>query len=114
MLTYYTTSVNRHVPGQHYDCVNDIYNDLDLGLRWCDCSAECEETDYNISPSLGSFPSRKYEDLALDSYGFESDSVDNVMSENLLEVEIYFTSLNVQRIEEEEVYTSVSEWQRGA
>ncbi len=90
-----------------YDCVTDIYNQLDLGLRVCDCAVECNETDYNIALSLATFPSLKYQDDAVETYGFSSAG-SSTMMENLLAVEVYFTSLNVQEITEEPVYSSVS------
>ena len=92
--------------GDDYACVQNVYDQLDQGLRECDCSVECDETDYNLGLSLAEFPSNKYEPTAQDLYGFAEGSAK--MSENLLELQVYFTSLNVQEITESAVYESVS------
>ncbi len=52
--------------GEHYECVNNIYDELDVGARECQCNVECDETDYDLAVSQAAFPSLKYEVMILE------------------------------------------------
>ncbi len=85
-----------------------MYNELDLGQRSCDCSTQCNETDFNVIPSLALFPSDKYEATLQEDFNFTQPSGNTSMTDNLLRVDIYFATLNVQTITETPVFSSVS------
>ena len=89
------------------DCVFDVMYQLDNSLRNCSCEVDCTETDYELSISESKWPSLQYQTSAQTAYGFDSDdaAADKMsLAENLLQVQIYFTSLNVQVITESAVY----------
>ena len=89
------------------------------------CNLECNEIDYKLMISQSVWPSKQYEvsscirtikgklsDLltilqkeAMKAYGFASgDTEDKSMTKNLLKVQVFFTSLNVQAVTEDPKY----------
>ena len=43
------------------ECVSNVIDEMDNGLRKCKCNAECEELDFKVVMSLTEWPSKQYE-----------------------------------------------------
>ena len=81
---------------------------LDVGARNCSCNVDCEEVDYALTLSTSVWPSEQYEPLAQENYGTDMRQRDVDIAANLLKVNAYYASLNVQTVTEVPVYSSVS------
>jgi hypothetical protein len=88
-----------------YACVIGIIAQLDAGTRTCECSVECDEIGYDASLSASQWPSYQFEQAAMKSYGFTTGASPGMkLSENLLKIQVYFKSLNVQNVRESPTY----------
>ena len=100
-----------------YQCVRSVIRQLDSGVRSCNCSVACREIDYAIKYSESVWPSDNFEPFAKVKYG-DLDELEKPepaenedgwrFEDNLLKVNVYFASLNVQKVTETPVYESVT------
>ena len=114
--------------GTDAECVNAVIEEMDAGQRSCTCNVECEELNYELSITQSAWPAKQYEvkavcsefiyeeklcdniltllqKMAMAAYGFTSgDTGDTSLSRNLLKIQVYFTSLNVETIAESPTY----------
>ena len=65
---------------------------------------ECEQTEYITQSSQAVWPSEQYFNQAMVEYGFRDGTGQPQVDDNLLMVQVYFTSLNVQRVQESPTY----------
>ena len=70
----------------------------------CNCGVECEQTEYITQNSQAIWPSDQYLNQAMVEYGFKDGTGQPQVDDNLLMVQVYFNSLNVQRVQESPTY----------
>ena len=70
----------------------------------CKCGVECEQTEHITQISEATWPSEQYLNQAMVDYGFKDGTGQPTVDDNLLMVKVYFTSLNVQRVQESPTY----------
>ena len=91
-----------------YACVEMIMTELDQQNRLCNCNVSCGDIDYELYLSNAKWPSKQYEDTAASLYGYQNVPSDVPgLSDNLLQVNVYFKTLNVKRVGETAVYDSL-------
>jgi len=88
-------------------CVEDVMYQLDNSVRNCTCRPNCQELDYEVYISQSKWPSKFYQTNAMVEYGFESGTGGPNVAENLLQVNVYFKSLNVRTVIEEPIYDRI-------
>ena len=82
-----------------HDFVSQLQGELE-----CNCGVECEQTEYITQSSQAVWPSEQYFNQAMVEYGFRDGTGQPQVDDNLLMVQVYFTSLNVQRVQESPTY----------
>ena len=82
-----------------HDFVSQLQGKLE-----CNCGVECEQTEYITQSSQAVWPSEQYFNQAMVEYGFRDGTGQPQVDDNLLMVQVYFTSLNVQRVQESPTY----------
>ena len=87
------------------------------GTKVCPCEPSCEEEVYPASVSSVTWPSKKYQvtvsnflstfqETAANAYGVNKESV----SENLIKINVYYTSLNEKAVEDKIDYSFQVRW----
>ena len=87
-----------------HDFVSQLQGELE-----CNCGVECEQTEYITQSSQAVWPSEQYFNQAMVEYGFRDGTGQPQVDDNLLMVQVYFTSLNVQRVQESPTYQASRE-----
>ena len=91
-----------------YACVEMIMTELDQQNRICNCNVSCSDIDYEMYLSNAKWPSKQYEATAASLYGYQNVPSDVPgLSDNLLQINVYFKTLNVKRVGETAVYDSL-------
>merc|ERR1712012_238976 len=80
-----------------YDEVSRVMEEFNNGTKVCPCEPPCEEEVFPASVSSVTWPSSKYKDTAARTYGVDKGTI----SENLVKINVYYTSLNEKVIEDE-------------
>ncbi|XP_023336248.1 degenerin unc-8 [Eurytemora carolleeae] len=99
--------------GKDFDCIDQIIQDYEVQTRVCPCNAACLETEYEMLLSTSQWPSTKYQDAAIKEFMMDSlppnpdgvqpsptDEQKTTAGENLIHINVYFSSLNSKSISE--------------
>ncbi len=101
-----------------YTCFSKILAEYDVGDRKCDkCRNACAETHYTSALTTSRWPSNQYwrtlarelqmnEEWLYNEYYYES--IQNLIQEDYLKIDIYFQTLNVRKVMQEAKYTGES------
>ena len=113
-------------------CISNILREVDKGIRSCQCGVDCDETGYEVKTSSYLWPSPKYEvcylfnrksevliqylllkamiicfilqETAKETFRVRRDSTGSVSKDNLIQIGVYYQSLNTRMISEEPKY----------
>merc|ERR1719507_1164284 len=97
-----STICNMTFGSPDYEALSSVMNQFYNGTRGCPCRPACLEENYPAaSVSSVKWPNEKHQETAANAFGMDSKSV----AENLVKINVYYTSLNEKTIQDEIVYS---------